>query len=205
MMSEEEIWKDVKGYEGLYQVSNLGKVKSLSRKIKEKNNRLRMINEKILKQAIDKNGYCKVTLSKNKERLIFSVHRLVATMFIPNKNNYPCVNHIDSNRQNNNVSNLEWCTHKENTQWAIKTGRFENARVVQRERTIKNKLGKNHIFANKATKRKVGQYSLDGKLIAIYESMTKASLETGIKVQSISYVCNNKSKTGGGYKWKFMT
>ena len=65
-------------------------------------------------------------MQKNKYRKIFSVHRLVAETFIPNPKNYPCVNHIDSNRTNNNINNLEWCTYKENTQWVLKNGRFDN-------------------------------------------------------------------------------
>lgn len=100
-MNEE--WRDIKGYEGLYQVSNLGRVKSL----RDKNNKKR---ELILKPKIMRNGYLKVDLCKNGKQKTFTVHRLVATVFISNPKNFPTVNHKDENKLNNNVSNLEWCT-----------------------------------------------------------------------------------------------
>ena len=98
----QEIWKDIKGYEGLYQVSNLGNVKSL-----KTNKNLYSSNAK---------GYRRVGLFKGK-RKGYSIHRLVAQAFIPNPENKPCVNHKDCNRANNNVNNLEWCTHKENNNY----------------------------------------------------------------------------------------
>lgn len=98
-----EIWKDIEGYEGLYQVSNLGRVKSL------KFNKI-----KILSQGISGSGYKIVSLSKENQRKIFLVHRLVAMVFIKNPNNYPCINHKDENKLNNLANNLEWCTHRYN-------------------------------------------------------------------------------------------
>ena len=100
----QEIWKDIKNYEGLYQVSNFGKVKSLPRKGTQTN------TEKILKVSYTYNGYERVSLHKNNKDKRYLVHRLVAETFIPNPNNYPQVNHKDENKINNNVSNLEWCT-----------------------------------------------------------------------------------------------
>ena len=73
---------------------------------------------------------------------MFSVHRLVAEAFIDNLNNYPCVNHIDSNRTNNKVENLEWCTHKENSQWALKTGRFDNMKTINSKRMKEREVWK---------------------------------------------------------------
>lgn len=99
-----EIWKDVKNYEGLYQVSNFGKIKSLPRRGTQTN------TEKILKVNYTYNGYERVSLNKNNKNKRYLVHRLVAETFIPNPNNYPQVNHKDKNKINNNVSNLEWCT-----------------------------------------------------------------------------------------------
>ena len=94
-----EIWKDIKGYKGLYQISNLGNVKSLKRNIKLSNQYgakfKKRVDEKILKQSINKYGYCSVILSKNNKNKWFSIHRLVALNFIPNPNNYKCVNHKD--------------------------------------------------------------------------------------------------------------
>lgn len=103
----QEIWKDIKGYEGLYQVSNLGRVKSLPRK--------NVTKEKILNGGNNGDGYIKVSLSNK----LYYVHRLVAEAFIPKIEGKNFVNHIDENKSNNNVNNLEWCTNKENINHSI--------------------------------------------------------------------------------------
>ena len=97
----EEIWKDIAGYENLYQVSNLGNVKTVKQ-------------NKILKQHISVHGYLRCRMRKNNKTKKFVVHRLVAKAFIPNPENKPCVDHIDTNKQNNNVKNLRWVTYSEN-------------------------------------------------------------------------------------------
>ena len=102
----EEIFKDIKGYEGLYQVSNFGNVKSLDYRHTGK--------ERLLKQAIDKHSYHRICLWSYGEPKWFSIHRLVAESFIPNPDNLPCVNHKDENKHNNHVDNLEWCTYEYN-------------------------------------------------------------------------------------------
>ena len=112
-----EVWKDVKGYEGLYKVSNTGKVKSFQRN-----------REKLLSDKYYENGYLRASLSKNKEKKKVLIHRLVAETFIPNPENKPEVNHIDGNKKNNNASNLEWCTHCENIKHAWETGLNEELR-----------------------------------------------------------------------------
>lgn len=105
---EKEIWKDIPNYDGLYKISNFGNVKSFNNKTNHK-------KPIILKQTIDrKNGYLTVSLSKNKEKKTYRVHRLVANAFIYNSDNYPCVNHKDGNKLNNNYNNLEWCTYQQN-------------------------------------------------------------------------------------------
>ena len=104
----EEVWKDIAGYEGIYQISNYGKVKSL------KNNKTRKLIE-------DRDGYLWVALYKNKKQKIFFVHRLVAKAFIENKTNKPQVNHKDENKKNNIVTNLEWVTAKENINYGTRT------------------------------------------------------------------------------------
>lgn len=104
-----EIWRDIEGYEGLYQVSNIGRVKSLM----FRNNKYSISREKIMACTI-RSGYYVLVLRKNKERKSEQVHRLVAKAFIPNPNNLLIVNHKDFNRRNNNVQNLEWCTQKQN-------------------------------------------------------------------------------------------
>lgn len=103
----EEEWKDVKGFEGLYQVSNLGRVKSLDGKSNHR-------GEIILKPITDKYGYYRVHLYKNAKLKTALIHRLVTQAFIPNPDDLPCVNHKDENKLNNNVSNLEWCDNKYN-------------------------------------------------------------------------------------------
>ena len=107
----EEIWKDIDGFEGLYQISNLGRVKSLKRKVITKNGHYQGYNEKILK--LSKTNRC-VLLCKNGKIFPKLVHRLVAQAFIPNPENKPCVDHIDTDMKNNNVNNLRWVTQKEN-------------------------------------------------------------------------------------------
>ncbi len=114
-----EVWKDIIGYEGLYQVSDLGRVKSLSR-----TSGVRTLKEKILSTKKNANGYCHVELKKGITKT-FKVHRLVALMFLENKEGKLCVNHKNSIRDDNIVENLEWCTYKENAQHALKLGRMK--------------------------------------------------------------------------------
>ena len=117
----EEIWKDIEGYEGLYQVSNMGRVRSLRRNI-------------ILKIKIGSNGYERVVLSVNNIPKGYSIHRLVANTFIPNPDNYPIVNHKDENKTNNRVDNLEWCTQKYNVNYGTgiaKRTRSQSKKVLQ--------------------------------------------------------------------------
>lgn len=116
-----EIWKDIKGYEGSYQVSNLGNVKSLSRRWVK--------NEKLLTQSLTKDGYCKVRLlSKSKDKTA-RVHRLVAEAFLSNSNNEPTVNHKDGNKLNNRVDNLEWLDRHEQLKHAYKLGLKEKVKA----------------------------------------------------------------------------
>lgn len=129
-----EIWKDIKGYEGLYQVSNLGRVKSLERKSDLDG---RLIKSKILKTGLNNPGYKFLVLRKNGVSKNKMIHRLVAEIFIPNQDNYYCVNHIDGNKQNNRVDNLEWCTQGFNLKHAIKIGIVKNQCKITRKVTVK--------------------------------------------------------------------
>lgn len=121
-----EIWKPVNGYEGIYEVSNLGRVKRLERQYTHAK-----IGERILKQELVRSGYLRVMLHKNGIGKRFLVHRLVADAFIENVNNYQYVNHIDANKRNNSISNLEWCTQKQNMQHAMKLGLLKTNSVFQ--------------------------------------------------------------------------
>lgn len=109
-----EIWKDIKGYEGKYQISNLGNVRSLY----DENQICKTPRTKMLRLC-ERNGYCTIVLSMKGKRKSFQVHRLVAETFIPNTKNKPFINHIDENRKNNNVNNLEWCTQLENVKHSL--------------------------------------------------------------------------------------
>ena len=105
MINNVEEWRDVGGYEGLYKISNRGRIKSYQGRYKK---------PKILKTTMTTTGYKKIELTKNKRKKSLKVHRLVAEAFLPNEENKPYVNHIDNNPLNNDVMNLEWCTQKEN-------------------------------------------------------------------------------------------
>lgn len=111
---EKEIWRDIKNYEGLYQVSNIGRVKSLERMFINKRGRKQHIKERILKPGTNHNGYFYVSLSDDRGKAKgFLVHRLVCEAFHENPKDKPCVNHIDENKTNNTATNLEWCTRKQ--------------------------------------------------------------------------------------------
>lgn len=184
--------RDIKGWED-YTIDIDGNVFS-----KRKN--------KFLKQTINKYGYCKVKLQKNKYKKLYSVHRLVAETFIDNPNNYPCVNHIDSNKTNNNIKNLEWVTYKQNTEHAIKNHRFDNMAKTNKERMKRNKvylISNGYKKANEKRSKKVMQYDKNKNLIKTYKSISEASRQTKINTVSISYSANKKRKTGGGYIWEF--
>lgn len=113
----QEIWKDIKGYEGLYQVSNLGKVKSLRK------NRMLTIQK-------NRGGYNYITLSFKGYSKIMTIHRLVAQAFVPNPNNYAYINHKDENKENNMWTNLEWCTHKYNCNYGTRNERKAKKKMI---------------------------------------------------------------------------
>jgi hypothetical protein len=124
-----EIWKDIIGYEGLYQVSNMGNVKSLDKYINGKFNSKRFIKGRILIPM--RNGrYSIITLHKNQIQKGFTVHRLVAQSFLPNPNNYPVVMHLDNDTSNNSVSNLQWGTQSHNLLQCVADGRHNNQYTI---------------------------------------------------------------------------
>lgn len=188
----EEIWKDVPGYEGLYMVSNLGRIKRLPL---GKQWPYRITHNNIRKLHI-KNGYYQVNLSKNNNVKWYGVHRLVAMAFLPNPNNYPQVNHKDEDRTNNNVENLEWCTQSYNNMWGT-------ARQRQNETRHRNDPNCD-VWRKTAQKiaKKVAMCSSDGRIINVFQSMTSAAKETGVAIQTICKQCSGKSKSRRNYYWR---
>ena len=172
--------------------------------IDETGNVFSIRKNKYLKQTINRNGYCKVTLQKDKYRKMFSVHRLVAQVYLKNYSNTLQVNHINGIKTDNRVENLEMVTAKENMQKAVEIGLFDKCKEIQRKNAIKNNLGKYHILASESAKKRVAKYDKNNNLIQVYNSITEASRKNNINITSISYSANGKRKTGGGYIWHFV-
>lgn len=181
---KEEVWKDIEGYEGLYQVSNFGRVRSLDRYVNHPKGKV-LKKSKIISPGINKHNYKYVTLSKSNNKKTFRVHRLVAEAFIPNPLNLPCVNHKDEDKTNNHVDNLEWCTYEYNINYGTRTERHKNTIIPK--------------------KNPVLQLDLDGNIVNEFESLTEAYEKTGFYKTNISRVCKNlpKYKTYKGFKWKY--
>ena len=171
----ERIWKDIENFEGLYQISNLGEVKSL-------------ITNRILKPSEKKNGYLQVTLYNDGVKNYCLIHRLVANTFIENPLNLPQVNHIDECKTNNCVWNLEWCTEKYNTNYGTGIERQVSCRKG------KFKLGKN----KRAIKCKCVETGV------VYDCIKSASEDMNISEGNISRCCRGIRQTAGGYHWKYI-
>ena len=175
---QNEIWKDIAGFDGVYQISNLGRVKSLDRVINiEYKDRIgtRRIKGRLRKPTKDKDGYLVIGLGKGN----YKIHRLVALAFIHNTNNYPQINHKDGNKSNNTVTNLEWCSNAENQNHAFKIG-----------------LKKTKQFA------KVDLIS--DKVIRIYHSLQDVMNDIDkIDPSTLVKVCKGKRNEHCGYKWLY--
>lgn len=173
---EKEIWKSVPGYEGLYEVSNLGRVRSLT--IVDSIGRTK--RGIVLRQKTAKNGYKEVCLHKNGRQKTKKVHRLVAEAFLANNENLPQVNHKDENKGNNLLGNLEWCSAKYNTNYG--TGRHRNFMAQHRIPVL--------------------QFNGDVEPIGSFPSLREAERKTGVSSASISCVLRGKTKTAGGFIWR---
>lgn len=184
----EEIWKDIIGYEGYYQVSSIGRVRGLRRTVGDRF--LVELPEKIMATSLNDAGYAMVDLYMNSNRKTMRVHRLVATAFIENPQNKPQVNHKNSIRNDNDVSNLEWCTPSENTQHGYDFGFLSGYWT--------GKVGaKNH------SSIPIIQMDMLGNEIKEFAGQCEAERETGIFQTNIGKVCLGKRKSAGGFKWKF--
>lgn len=164
-----EIWRDIIGYEGRYQISNKGNVRFFDSRI-------------IIGQSKHPKGYKQVGLYKCGKSRSFLVHRLVAINFIENSSNFPQVNHIDGNKENNNAENLEWCSNSYNQLHRIKVLKYKPS-CPEREVEMRDK--QSHHVINK------------------YRSVREASRQTGINCNSIYNNCHQLSKSAGGFRWNF--
>lgn len=206
---------DIKNYEGLYAITEDGRVWSYR-------------NKKFLKLQKGKTGYYKVVLSKNNIQKTYNIHKLVAIAYIDNPNDYPCINHKDENKLNNKVENLEWCTYQYNSNYGTSKDRIRQKRVgcVFSQETLqkmsdakkgkslkietKEKIGK----ANKGrikseeTKQKMSQSKckkimcIETKII--YNSIKEAGEALNLNFRNISACCIGKRSKCGGFHWKFI-
>lgn len=160
---------------------------------------------KFLKTYIGTNGYYNLSLQKNDKTYKLTLHRVLATCYVPNPNNYPCINHIDGNRLNNNLYNLEWCTHQQNMKAWVElgvpnSGLFKKGQIPW-NKGIKcpNQSGENHHNAHK-----VNQYDLQGNFIRSFDTLEQARIFIGKNGSSgISQCCSGKLPNIYGYIWRY--
>lgn len=182
MRKSKETWKPVVGYEGLYEVSDLGRVKKVARTITQADGTVKKIDERILKQS-ESNGYLNVGLYRNGVSNPNWVHRLVAQAFIPNPNKLSDVSHLNEQRDDNRLTNLEWSSHRDNLNYGRRNERI-----------------------SESISKPILQFDLEtGLIIATYPSASIASKETGILISSLSRVARGKGKTAGGYGWRYQS
>jgi len=189
---ENEIWKPVKDYEGIYEVSSLGRVRSLDRILPNYTSKgisgTKIIKGRVLKShKSTTSNYYYVHLRGNGASKEVSVHRLVAKAFVPNPNNLPQVNHIDENPANNRFGNLEWCTAKYNINYGTRSKRVSETRISR---------------ASKG--RAVTQYSKDWQFIKTYRSISIASRAVGVRDSGIIRCCKGVINIAGGYHWRYV-
>jgi hypothetical protein len=176
-----EIWKEIKEYEGMYEISNLGRVKSLSRVIYNRWGTT-ISREKILIPSIDNNGYAHTSLTKNKKKKTFPIHRLVAINFISNPHNLPEVNHKkEFEKSNNCIENLEWCTHEYNTNYGTRNERHHTS-----------------------LRKPIYQLDKNNNLIKRWDYIKQVTQELKFDSSSITKCCKGKSKTYKGFKWSYV-
>ena len=189
---ENEIWKDIEGYEGMYQVSNLGRVRSLDRYYTKPHPRNGVPTKYFKRGSIItnhtlRNGYTNVMLKFEGGKKNFMVHRLVAKAFVPGYFEGADVNHKDSNRQNNHADNLEWMTRRDNLMY----NNDKNASAMEQ--------------IHRSQRKPIIQMTMDGEYIREWPSIYAAHLALGLDSKSISGACRQRygMKTCGGYRWKF--
>lgn len=210
---EREEWRPVKGYEGLYEVSSFGRVRSLDRWVNHyRGNKKAFRKGQMLKLRTDKDGYVRVGLCIKQKMQLAQVHRLVMEAFVPNPDNLPCVNHRNENKSCNIPDNLEWCTVAYNNTYGGRVEQIANKNRGQKRPQIGEKL--RGIVRSEDTKQKsteakrpkmkpVLQYTLDGEFVGEYESVKEAYRQTGVHYGNICNCCIGRFHTAGGYIWKY--
>lgn len=185
-----EIWQEIRGYEGLYKVSNLGRVKSENRVVMRGNGAPQTFSEKIIAQRDNSNGYYRVALWKDGKQEYRFVHRLVAEAFVQNVDNKPVVGHIDFDRHNNKAENLRWCTQAENLGRSREFGRIKSNISEEMRRKQKER-------ASKPVRRS------DGK---IFKSISDAARALNVTHSAVSHALHNwqNSKACKGYAFEFV-
>ncbi len=178
----EEVWKNICGYEGLYQVSNLGNVKSL--------NYAHRGYAKNLVPKKNNSGRLWVELVKDGVKKPMLIHRLVANEFIDNPNNYPQINHKDENPTNNCVDNLEWCTGLYNIRYSL---------ALHPERSRSRKMRK----TRKIIGNEIRQIDLSGNEVCTWKDIREIVNTTGMSQWSITQCCDGKRKTAYGFRWQY--
>lgn len=184
-MNEE--WRPVKGFEGIYEVSNLGRVRGIDRKIVLKTGRVMPWKGRERKKVLDHRGYLRVMLSNGEKREHSRlVHRMVAEAFIPNPGNLPEVNHKDENKTNNRVDNLEWCTHRANSRYGSRGAR----------------IGAWHL-QNSPRRTPINQLDMDGNYLQTFPSQGQAARQVNGSQGTIHMALSGRRKSAYGYRWEY--
>jgi site-specific DNA-cytosine methylase len=194
MKIENEVWMPIPGYEGIYEVSNFGRVKRLPL---GKQWHYRQTHNNIRKQKVGRNGYCCVNLSKDNAVKWYSVHRLVAMAFIPNPSNYPCVNHRDENKQNNCVENLEWCSYQYNANYGTGTKRQQESKMKN-----PNLFASYPLIGAKNSKQVVARLK-DGTFVGEYDSVKAAAQALNVSTSTITRQFSGASNREKSRKYVF--
>lgn len=194
-----EEWRDIPQYEGLYQVSNQGQIRSIDRIVRRNGETTKNLRGFILLPLYQKSGYMFVFLSKNGKAKRMAIHRAVALAFIPNPENKPEVNHINEDKTDNRVENLEWATIKENRNYGTRIARG----IANRNQTGE----KNGMFGKRGSlnpnSKKVLQYDLSGQFIREYDSVKMAAEMTHSNASSIARVANGYLKQTNSFIWRY--